>query len=189
MRQRSRHTHTLAHPTAPACGLLQEKMGAPWAAWSVAQNRFAPVAAYTKRTIRDVRQKVKEKLSLPEVAAAAAAGEHLLAKRAEPSLPGLPWIWLDVAGRASAPIFSLPMFFASTRRALNTPARRPASLPRSQPWRIMRATRSRRRQQPTTRAPTAPPRAPTAPPPPPLQQRRTTRLWARPRACRSTRCR
>jgi hypothetical protein len=55
--------------------LLQEKMGAPWAHWSVEGNRFAPVAAYMKRTIRDVRQKVKEKLAVEVALAHTAAGK------------------------------------------------------------------------------------------------------------------
>lgn len=38
---------------------LQERMGEPWAKWNVSSNRFAPVAAYMKRTIRDVRRKVR----------------------------------------------------------------------------------------------------------------------------------
>ena len=64
--------------SAPSCtcrllARLQEKMGAPWAHWGAEGNRFAPVAAYMKRTIRDVRRKVKQ-LQAAE-AEAVAAGE------------------------------------------------------------------------------------------------------------------
>ena len=59
--------------SSPCLACLQEKMGAPWAHWGVEGNRFAPVAAYMKRTIRDVRRKVKQ-LQAAE-AEAVAAGE------------------------------------------------------------------------------------------------------------------
>jgi hypothetical protein len=47
-------------------------MGAPWAHWSVHDNVFAGMAAFLKRTIRDVRQKVHEKLAAGEIL----AGKH-----------------------------------------------------------------------------------------------------------------
>ena len=39
-------------------------MGAPWAQWDVAHRRFAPVAAYMKRTIADVRRKCRQLLAV-----------------------------------------------------------------------------------------------------------------------------
>lgn len=54
-------------------------MGAPWAEWSVEGNRFAPVAAYMKRTICDVRRKVRQ-LQAAQAEADAAAGADADAK-------------------------------------------------------------------------------------------------------------
>lgn len=58
--RRPHHTLAAANQAVWLCSLpLQERMGEPWAKWTVSSNRFAPLAAYMKRTIRDVRRKAR----------------------------------------------------------------------------------------------------------------------------------